>query len=234
MQRAGWAGVVWVAGAASYLAAEAVAASGYQGYSYVEDYISDLGVPQGTTGTVGGHVATVMNLGFVANGAAFLVAALLVTRAGPGRGHVPFVGLAAVHAVGNLLVAAVHSGGEDTVLHTLGAGLAIVGGNLAVAVAGLAATTLGVPRWYGAASTAAGVLGLVALTVLVVGPDGVPVGVAERSSVYTIIGWQLGTGAALLGATAPDPHATGGHDAGPELEGGRERRRGHSGDPGRP
>ena len=200
-----WAALTWVAGAVLYLVAEAVAASGYPGYSYVEDYISDLGVPGGAgtrAGTVGGHVATVMNLGFLANGTAFLVGALLASRAGGGRGRV-LLGLAAVHALGNLLVATFHSGGQDTVLHALGAGLAIIGGNLAACAAGLAAGTVGAPRWYGAASTTAGVLGLVALGVLVAGPDGLPVGVPERISVYTIIGWQLGTGAALLWAVRP-------------------------------
>ena len=196
------AGVVWLAGAALYLLAEAVAASGYPGYSYVEDYISDLGVPHGTTGTVGSHVATVMNLGFVANGTAFLIGALLVARVGPGGRRIPFVALAAVHAVGNLLVATFHSGGQDTALHTLGAGMAIVGGNLAVCVAGPIAGRAGAPRWYGAASTAAGLLGLAALAVLVAA-SGVPVGVPERISVYTIVGWELVTGAVLLGARRP-------------------------------
>ena len=37
------AAVVWLAGAAVYLVSESIAASSFPGYSYIGDYISDLG-----------------------------------------------------------------------------------------------------------------------------------------------------------------------------------------------
>ena len=58
----------WLAGAAVYLIAEAVTATGVKSYSYLDDYISELGV------------SGLMNRAFMLHGVLFLIGAVLVVR----------------------------------------------------------------------------------------------------------------------------------------------------------
>lgn len=182
---AGW---VWLIGAVAYLTSEALSATRVAGYSYTEDYISDLGV------------VAVMNYGFMVHGLLFLFGALVVTRATSGLGWAGrgFVLSATANAVGNVLVGAFHSGER---WHVVGAGLAIVGGNAALIVAGLGSRRLGATGVYRAGSVVVGVVGLACLAVLVIdgvnGPRVLPVGVVERGSVYSIIAWELVTALVL-------------------------------------
>ena len=170
----------WLAGAAVYLVSEAVAAAGFHGYSYADNYISDLGV------------SAVMNVGaFAVHGTLFLVGALLAVRgcASPGRLGRLFVVAAAANAVGNGLLAVFPSG---TGLHVVGAAAAILGGNIAVLIGGLGSSR----RGYRRLSVALGVTGIASLIALVCGAA--PVGAVERASVYPIIGWELITAVVLL------------------------------------
>lgn len=172
---------------------EAVAAAGFPCYSYADNFISDLGV------------SPVMNVGaFMVHGGLFLLGAVAATRAYPATGVLgrAFVLAAAANAAGNILVGTFHSGMPPQAInwHVIGAGLAIVGGNIAVVLAGIGSRRVGAPRAYAGASIAIGVAGLVSLAALLVsGTTGpVPAGILERGSVYSIIGWELMTGIALL------------------------------------
>ena len=100
-------------------------------------------------------------------------------------------------AVGNIVVATVHSGK----VHVAGAALAIVGGNAAI----LAGSALIRPtrRWYLNVSKFIAVVGFLSLVMLVIDSatttiDVLPSGVWERGSVYSITLWQLLTAACLL------------------------------------
>jgi len=106
-----------------YLVCEAVAAARYPGYSYADDYISELGV------------YAIMNIGFIVHGALFLLGAIVVSRAcrDIGTAGWGFVLAAAANAIGNVLVGAFRSGDH---WHVIGAGLAIAGGNVAAVIAG--------------------------------------------------------------------------------------------------
>ncbi len=137
------AGVIWLVGAAVYLVCEAVAAASVPGYSYVADYISDLGV------------SAVMNVGaFMVHGSLLLLGAVVFVRACPTPGWAGwiFVLAAAVNAIGNVLVGTFRSGAVEMTgtshWHVIGAGMAIVGGNVAVIIAGLGSRRLGAPRTY--------------------------------------------------------------------------------------
>ncbi len=172
-----------------YLACEAITAAGVPEYNYIDDYISELGV------------AATMNVGgFIAHGALFLAGAVVFARSCPtlGPGGFGFVLAAAANAVGNILVGTIRTGA----LHVVGSALAILGGNIAVIVAGIVSRRLDAPAGYRRASIALGVIGIGCLLILAI--DGVagsrilPVGIVERGAVYPIIAWELLTGTAIL------------------------------------
>jgi hypothetical membrane protein len=183
------AGVIWLVGAAVYLVCEAIAAGSVADYSYVTDYISDLGG------------SDVMNVGaFMLHGSLLLLGAVVFVRACPTPGRLGriFLLAAAVNATGNVLVGIFRSGNH---WHVIGAGMAIVGGNVAVIVAGIGSRRLGAPRAYRLGSIVLGVVGIACLLTLIIdGANGsrlFPVGVVERGTVYSIIAWEIMTGAPI-------------------------------------
>jgi hypothetical membrane protein len=200
------AGVAWIAAAVVYVSTEAIAASAFPGYSYSANYISDLGVPdvaefQGRA--IDSPLAAVMNAGFVLQGALYLLAALIATRAlrtGPRRS---FLALAAVHAVGITVVGLIHGSASSAAsgigwMHVVGAGMAIIAGNAASILAGTGSRRIGLPRGFRIASVALGVVGLVALGLLqALGGSDVD-GIYERGSVYSVTAWELLAGVSVL------------------------------------
>lgn len=180
------AALLWLAGAAGYFAAEALAATALPGYGYGADYISTLGDPAVSPR------APLMNAAFAFQGVCFaLAAALFVTGATRSRNRWWFLVFAVGNGIGNVLIAVVHSG-QGNPWHVIGAVLAIVGGNGA-AIAGSGLTASKVHR---AASAALGVLGLLCL--LVVGSGAHHMGLWERGSVYPIFAWQVLTAVVVL------------------------------------
>jgi hypothetical membrane protein len=191
------AAVAWVAAGLGYLILEAVAAAAFRPrYSYAGNLISDLGIPSDDS-----PLAWLMNTAFGVQGTLFLVGAILTVRAVEARKAGLFVTLAAANAVGNLLIAAFHSGppvrAEGTAwVHAIGAVLAIVGGNAAI----LAGSRI-VSGWHRKVSVALGAFGLLSFVLFVIelkASSALPLGVWERCSVYSITAWQLLAAAWLL------------------------------------
>lgn len=185
------AAVLWILGATVYLVCETVAAAGLPGYSHITDYISDLGVRD------------VMNLGaFMAHGILFGLAAAVLVGGCPLTGARVFLIAAVANTVGNILVGTFQSGTPDARWHVVGAGLAIVGGNVAVMTAGIAGRAVGAPPWFRRVSVALGGFGLICLIALIIdganGSHALPAGMVERGSVYPIIVWELLAGITLL------------------------------------
>jgi hypothetical membrane protein len=194
---AGCAAVAWTSAGLAYLTLEAVAAAAFRPhYSYAHNFISDLGIPSDDS-----PLAWLMNTAFCLQGTLFLVGAILSVRAVAPRKAGLFVTLAAANAVGNLLIAAFHSGpaarADGTAwVHAIGAVLAIVGGNAAI----LAGSRI-VSGWHRKVSVALGAFGLLSFVLFVVelkASSPLPLGVWERCSVYSITAWQLLTAAWLL------------------------------------
>jgi hypothetical membrane protein len=204
------AGAFWFAAGALYLATEAIAAAGFPGYSYARDYVSELGIPYPEL--VGGREvlstrATVMNLGFILEGLCFALAAtaFATARRAFAPAGIAFLLLAAIHALGLVVIGLVHSGSRELATgihhwHVAGAAMAIVGGNVAIIAASRPFRRLGAPPCYCAASLALGSVGLLSLALLMI--DGrwpiVADGLAERGSVYAITAWEILTGPVLL------------------------------------
>lgn len=180
---------MWIVAALGFFVAEAITAAASSDYGYLKDYISTLGVPGRSPR------ADLMNTAFLAQGLFFPVGALLTTRGVRARKVLPFLSLAVLNGVGNLVVAFVHSGGGSS-WHVLGAALAIAAGNAAVLIGSSVLRRAGVSRIHLLVSVAFGVLGLMCL--LAVALDASPVGLWERGSVYTIFIWQAYTALYLL------------------------------------
>lgn len=190
------AATCWLAGGVLYLALEAGAARAQSGYRYAHDFISDLGRPESPLNWA-------MNGALVIQGTMFLAGAVLAARACGARSARVFLVCAAANGVGNAVVATVPSGTSGVAwVHVTGAALAILGGNAAIAAGVTTVPTLDRPRWYRAASYGLAALGLTSFALLAMTTTSVSVGlpgaVLERTSVYTIIGWQLLSAGLLL------------------------------------
>ncbi|MGX9792407.1 DUF998 domain-containing protein [Mycobacterium sp. MMS18-G62] len=194
------AAVLWISAGLLFLSLEAItAAAVVPSYSYTHGYISDLGVPAWSP------KAMLMNTAFWIQGLGFLAGAVVIARA-LGGGRV-FVGLAAATSVGNILVAVAHGGSAlvnagHAWLHVVGAVLAIVGGNAAIVVGSSVIRRAVAIRGYHIVSVAIAAVGFVCLALLTIKTtkSGLPPGVLERGSVYSILAWQIFTGFLLLGA----------------------------------
>lgn len=205
-------GGLLVVSASWYLVCEAVAASGFPGYSYAHNYISDLGVP--TAGVLDGrelnsHLPAVMNAGFIGEGLLVLLASITLTSIALTSATrtrwstVAAISLLSIHAGGIVLAGLVpgspeHAANGLMVYHVIGAVCAIVAGNLAAVVLGGFAWRAVLPRRVAVGGVALGVIGLISATCLQLQVGLLPDGVWERGAVYTIILWHLVLGATLV------------------------------------
>lgn len=206
------AGAAWVLAGLAFVIAEAVAATRFTpSYDYAVNYISELGVT-GCVAKPGGAqacspLADMMNTAFIASGLLFGIAAALIYPQLQGRGRRLMLILSAIHAIGLVLVGVFHGGafvGAEglAIFHVIGALMAIVGGNIAIATAPVA-RDLGAPallRRLGPWSAAIGLAGLVVLIISSGAKLGIPPGEGawERLSVYTISLWDVLIGGWLL------------------------------------
>jgi hypothetical membrane protein len=183
---------LWGVAAVGYLLLEAFSAAGFEpDYSYLHNYISDLGVS--------GPRAYLMHTAFYLQGVLFLLGALLIVPVPRTRSARVFLGLVAANAVGNIVVGTVHSGKA----HVVGAALAIAGGNFAILVGSAVVGAVVGHRWYRGVSGLIAALGILCLSVLTVNSVAMTAQVSaagawERGSVYSITMWQLLTAAGLL------------------------------------
>lgn len=214
-----WTAVVQIAGGLLYPIAEAVTAAAWHDppYSYSYNWISELGVPEPTVflgHEINSPLHWVMNTAFFVQGALFLLSAVLLARALHGRRTRLYVGLAALHAVGMLLVSQFPetSPFPGIALHFLGAGLALICGNLAIRRAGTVTLAGILPGWFAGFSQACGLLGLGALAFLAVAVpldfglvETIGGGLIERLAVYSLVVWSLVTAVMLLRAAGSGP-----------------------------
>lgn len=185
---------LFVLGAAVYVVTEAISASAWQepAYRYAYNYISDLGVAGPLTidgRDVLSPLAWVMNAGFMAHGLLFALGYLLVLPLLEGKAKFLALAAAVIHGIGNVMIGYFPGISYDGLSpHLLGAGLAIIGGNLAVILGGVS-----VRRPYpglGWGGVGLGIFGIVALGIMVSGIFGHPA-VFERLSVYSMTAWDL-------------------------------------------
>jgi len=201
-------GAAFLAGPIIYLAGETIAAAAWKSptYSYATNWISDLG--SATSGVFQGRelsspLHAVMNTGFIVQGLLFGVGAVLLSRWITGMRRTTVI-MGVLITVGYLLVGLFHGSLQAQQngtlwLHFLGATFAIFGGNLLAVLLGRHWLKASGTRRLGLVSVVLGAAGLVAAVVLLLTFDaGLPSGLIERVSVYTIVLWQISVAVAAL------------------------------------
>ena len=189
-----------------YLAAETVSAAVFRpAYDYAQNYISDLGVADCGVVYSGREIcsplATLMNVGFIVDGALFFIGSVLLATLFPGALKYVFLGAALLHGIGNVIVGlfdeTTPAAGAAPSIHVVGALLAILFGNVAAILAGASAL---LHRWraLGVAGIALGTLGIVSLVLLGFDGAGLPEGIVERFSVYPITASEILFGVTIL------------------------------------
>lgn len=143
-----------------------------------------------------------VNADFVAQGLLFALAGLAAARALAHPARRALAAAALVNGVGIALVGLFPESTATPAVHALGATMAIVAGNAAALVSVFAFRELGLPRLHRPASLALPLVAAGALAMLVAArargaPVGLPDGVWERASVYTITAWELLTAVCL-------------------------------------
>lgn len=210
------AGGVVYALAVQYFVAEVVTASRWRdpAYSWTGNYISDLGLPD-CSPLLCSPAHLVMNTALVAQGTIIATGSLLLAAALPaGRLRTIAVSLMVMSGVGDVLVATFPGSVEEVAsaadrVHTLGAALAIFGGNAGIVATGLALRRARRHPHVAGFSLASGGLGLVALALFGTGHDlGLGVGTMERLAADPIIVWLIAVGLLVVATPSPDQEAT--------------------------
>lgn len=171
------AGALLIAGPAIYFLAEFIAAAAWTDppYSYTYDFISDLGV-HGPSTLFGQYMysplAWVMNTGFFLLGLPILAGTVML-RGLTGRRRWAALVPATLLAAGGVLLAMFHGSGEALEngtgeFHSLGAFAGFIGANVLPIVLGSMRRRVGFSPRLGRALVAAGVIGLLSMTLYLI------------------------------------------------------------------
>jgi hypothetical membrane protein len=185
-----------------YMLFEAIASFGWNDpkYSYIFNYISDLGIPVKTE--YKGHIINsplyyFMNSGFILNGLLFAIGIFAVISTLCKR-KIPLYILAIIYSVG-VCVVGVFPGYDwwGVMYHGFGALGAIGIGNIAVMCLGVSIGKKIGSKFLVILSPILCIIGISGFLIFMTKEDSPIVGLWERISVYTIIFWQIIFGAVL-------------------------------------
>jgi hypothetical membrane protein len=192
-----------------YFIAEIIAAVSWKKvpYSFFDNFISDLGVPECVvlaSRSVCSPAHDVMNAGFIIQGILVLTAAILLIPLIKSKIRYMIGALAGLFSIGIIIVGLFPGSTADVIdgdtarqiMHILGAGLAIIFGNLLL-------ITTGISLWnsfrrYGILTITLGSIGLLAITIAPLSTLGLGVGGIERVAVNVIPAWYIITGGTLI------------------------------------
>lgn len=202
--------ILFIAASTVYLTAEAISAHAWTDpeYGYAFHYISDLGVAKRMTidgRSVFSPLANVMNGGFIAYGILSTSAYLLTIRLVQKKARVLVSAAAVVQGIGNILVGLFPGESYSYAnMHVIGAGMAIIAGNLTLILIGIYLNKqYRLPKRI---AIGLGIFGLLALSTMLTYDFGYPA-VFERLSVYTMTVWNLIIGVWIVRRLRKGPYA---------------------------
>lgn len=188
------AGFVFIIGSLYYIIAEAISATFFNASlfnTYVFHTISELGIPNGNS-----PLFWLMNSAFVLIGLAVIFGNFYSFKDYLVKNRIVVLILTLVTGFGVIIVGLVHGGNPLTSgYHTLGAVMAILGGNALVVIISRSMQEF---SDYQKATLVLGIIGLAAFWVMFFSLGNIFMPVYERLSVYTLIVWIFLTGVYLL------------------------------------
>ncbi len=183
-------GVVFVIGSLYYIIAEAISATFFNASifsTYVFHTISELGIPNSSS-----PLFWLMNSAFILIGLTLIFSNFYKLKDFIARNRVIFYFLTLVTGLGVIIVGLIHGGNPITSgYHTLGAVMAILGGNVLLVVVSRSMNQF---SDYQKITLILGVIGLAAFWIMFFNVESVYMPVFERLSVYPLIVWSFLTG----------------------------------------
>ncbi|WP_459537387.1 DUF998 domain-containing protein [Methanobrevibacter sp.] len=188
------AGIALIIGSLYYLLAEVISAAFFKASisnTYIFHTISELGIPNGNS-----PLFWLMNSAFILIGLTLLLGNFYKLKDLIIKNKSIFYIFTLITAFGVIIVGLIHGGNPLTSgYHTLGAVMAILGGNILMV---LISRFMGEFGNYQKATLLLGIIGLIAFWVMFFNIQSIYMPVFERLSVYTLIIWSFMTGIFLL------------------------------------
>ena len=188
------AGIVFIVGSLYYFLAEAVSATFFNASifnTYIFHTISELGIPNANS-----PLFWLMNSAFIIIGLTLLFGNFYRFKDFIINHKLICYILTVITSLGVIIVALIHGGNPLTSgYHTLGAVMAILGGNVLLVLISRSMEEFGT---YQKTTLALGVIGLIVFWVMFFNMANMYMPVFERLSVYTLIVWSFLTGVYLI------------------------------------
>lgn len=188
------AGIVFLIGSLYYLIAEAISATFFNASffnTYVFHTISELGIPNANS-----PLFWLMNPAFILIGLTLIFGNFYKFKDFIIKNKTIFYIFTLITSIGVIIVALIHGGNPLTSgYHTLGAVMAILGGNILLVLISRSMAEFGI---YQKITLILGVIGLIVFWIMFFNMGSIYMPVFERLSVYTLIIWSFVTGVYLL------------------------------------
>lgn len=189
------AGYVFIIGSLYYIIAEAISAAFFKASifdTYIFHTISELGIPNANS-----PLFWLMNSAFILIGLTVIFGNFYSFRNFISKKRTAFYILTLITGFGVIIVGLIHGGNPLTSgYHTLGAVMAILGGNILLILISRSMNDFGA---YQKATLTLGAVGFIAFWILFFSMESIYMPVFERLSVYTMIVWSFLTGVYLIG-----------------------------------
>ena len=188
------AGIVFLIVSLYYLIAEAISATFFNASffnTYVFHTISELGIPNANS-----PLFWLMNSAFILIGLTLIFGNFYKFKDFIIKNKTIFYIFTLITSIGVIIVALIHGGNPLTSgYHTLGAVMAILGGNILLVLISRSMAEFGI---YQKITLILGVIGLIVFWIMFFNMGSIYMPVFERLSVYTLIIWSFVTGVYLL------------------------------------
>lgn len=190
------AGIVFLLGNIYYIIAEAVCAAFFNDSlinTYIFHTISQLGIPD-----INSPMFWLMNSAFILIGLTLLFGNFYRFRDYIFKNKALFYIFTLITSLGVIIVGLIHGGNPLTSgYHTLGAVMAILGGNILLVVISRSMNEFGK---YQKITFVLGIAGIIVFWIMFFNMESIYMPVFERLSVYTLIIWSFVTGLYLIEA----------------------------------
>lgn len=187
-------GIVFLIGSLYYVIAEAISAFAFNDTlinTYLFHTISELGIPNANS-----PLAFLMNSAFILIGLAYIFGNFYKFKEFLVKNKVIFYILTLIAAIGVIIVALIHAGNPITAgYHSLGAIMAILGGNLMLLVVSRSMDKFGT---YQKVTLILAIIGILAFLMMFFNMGSPYMPVFERISVYPLTIWSFITGVYIL------------------------------------